>query len=125
VRRYDWPRVNKISEYYDPIPKNCQKLNVTQNHFSNGIFWAFSLPTSSTQFKLIVYVDCDNLAFVNLFLTLFYMGFWSYVITWGIVLIPPIKIHQNDSIVVKRHVLAKIDCFCPLFMHLELNYYHF
>ena len=25
----------------------------------------------------------------------------------------------------KRHFLAKIDCCCPLFMHLELNYYHF
>ena len=38
---------------------------------------------------------------------------------------PPIKIHQNDSDLVKRHVLTKIDYFCPLFMHLELNYYHF
>ena len=36
--------------------------------------------------------------------------------------IPPIKIHQNDSNLVKRHVLAKTDYFCPLFMHLELNY---
>ena len=25
----------------------------------------------------------------------------------------------------KRHFLAKIDYCCPLFMHLELNYYHF
>ena len=47
----------------------------------------------------------------------YYMG--------GIKTIPPIKIHQNDSNLVKRHVLAKIDYFCPLFMHLELNKYHF
>ena len=39
--------------------------------------------------------------------------------------IPPIKIHQNDSNLVERHVLAKIDYCCPLFMHLELNHYHF
>ena len=59
-------------------------------------------------------------------LTPLYMGFWRYVITWeGIKTIPPIKIHQNDSNLVKRHVLAKIDYCCPLFMHLELNYYHF
>ena len=43
----------------------------------------------------------------------------------GIILIPPIKIHQNDSNLVKIHVLAKIDYCCPLFMHLELNHYHF
>ena len=36
-------------------------------------------------------------------------------------MIPPIKIYQNDSNLVKRHVLAKIDYFCPLFMHLELK----
>ena len=60
------------------------------------------------------------------FLTLFYMGFWRYVNTWvGIKTIPPIKIHQNDSNLEKSHVLAKIDHSCPLFMHLELNYYHF
>ena len=60
------------------------------------------------------------------FLTLFYMGFWRYVNTWGgIKTIPPIKSHQNDSNLVKRHVLAKIDYCCPLFMHLELNHYHF
>ena len=45
---------------------------------------------------------------------------------WGVVgMGAPVKIHRNDSNLVKRHVLAKIDCFCSLFMHLELNYYHF
>ena len=59
-------------------------------------------------------------------LTLFYMGFWRYVITLGgSKRSPPIKISQNDSNLVKRHVLAKIDHCCPLFMHLELNHYHF
>ena len=37
----------------------------------------------------------------------------------------PTKIHQNDSNFVKRHALANIDYCCPLFMHFELNYYHF
>ena len=59
-------------------------------------------------------------------LTLFYMGFWRYVNTWGgSKRSPPIKIYQNDSNLEKKHVLAKIDHSCPLFMHLELNYYHF
>ena len=38
---------------------------------------------------------------------------------------PLIKSKKNDWNLVKRHVLAKIDYFCPLFMPLELNYYHF
>ena len=38
---------------------------------------------------------------------------------------PPIKIHQNDSNLVKRHFLAKIDYCCPLFTHFKFNYYHF
>ena len=44
-------------------------------------------------------------------LTLFYMGFWRYVNKWGggVKTIPPIKIRQNDSNLVERHVLAKID----------------
>ena len=32
---------------------------------------------------------------------------------------PLIKSYKNTSNLVKRHVLAKIDYFCPLFMHLE------
>ena len=43
----------------------------------------------------------------------------------GMKMIPPIIIHQNSSNLVKRHDLAKIDYCCPLFMHLELNHYHF
>ena len=59
-------------------------------------------------------------------LTLFYMGFWRYVNTWGgSKQSPPIEIHQKDSNLVKRHVLAKIDYCYPLFMHLDLNHYHF
>ena len=59
-------------------------------------------------------------------LILFYMGFWRYVNTWGGSKgSPPVKIYQNDSNLGKRHVLAKIDHSCPLFMHLESNYYHF
>ena len=38
---------------------------------------------------------------------------------------PPIKIHLNDSNLAKRHVLAKVDYFCPSFMHLELKNCHF
>ena len=38
---------------------------------------------------------------------------------------PLIKIYQNDSNLVKMHVLAKINYCCPLLMHLKLNYYHF
>ena len=47
-------------------------------------------------------------------LTLFYMGFWRYVNTWGgSKQSPPIKIYQNDSNLEKKHVLAKIDHSCP------------
>merc|ERR1712117_627870 len=38
---------------------------------------------------------------------------------------PLVKSSKNDSNLVKRHVLAKIDYCCPLLMHLKLNYYHF
>ena len=38
---------------------------------------------------------------------------------------PLVKSKKNDWNLVKRHVLAKIDYCCPLFMHLELNHYHF
>ena len=37
---------------------------------------------------------------------------------------PECKLENNWNLV-KRHVFAKIDYYCPLFMHLELNYYHF
>ena len=65
-------------------------------------------------------------------ITLFYMGFWKYVIILGEgskrsppPAPTPIKIHQNDLNLVKWHVLAKIDYHCPFFMHLDLNYYNF
>ena len=60
----------------------------------------------------------EFLAIESLDLTLFYMGFWRYVNTNGGSKRPPwLKTKKNDSSLVKRNILAKIDYYCPLFMH--------
>ena len=59
-------------------------------------------------------------------LTLFYTGFFLYVkIRGGVFLTPPWLKLEKWLKLGKRHFLAKIDYCCPLFVHLELNYYHF
>ena len=58
--------------------------------------------------------DWEMWFFLQINLTLFYMGFWWYVNTWGgqIDPLPLIKSRKNDWNLVKRHVFAKIDYCC-------------
>ena len=58
-------------------------------------------------------------------LTLFHMGFFYTLRYGGGSFWPPWLKLEKWLKLGKRHFLAKIDCCCPLFMHLELNYYHF
>ena len=72
----------------------------------------------SIQVQLRFFKECFNPILYGLFLYVKIRGgsFWP----------PPPWLKLEKWIKLgKRHFLAKIDYCCPLFMHLELNYYHF
>ena len=99
---------------------NCWKMQkvILQILRSNAFFSHYDFTTIALQ--TLHSNHCKKVFFR---LTQFYMGFWRYVNTWGGVKLPPppslIQSKKNDWNLVKRHVLAKIDCFCPLSMLLE------
>ena len=76
-------------------------------------------------FDLLLFINSLATQLHNISFNPILYGLFLYVKIRGGLFNPPWLKLEKWLKLGKRHFLTKIDCCCPLFMHLELNYYHF